>query len=79
MASDRTGSGKLRVTHEFISKTLGVRCEAVSVASVSFRAGGFISYSRGIIEIRGRESLEAAACECYAITRDEEDSFPVSY
>ena len=78
MTSDRTGSGKLRMTHEFISNMLGVRREAVTVASRSFRASGFISYSRGDIVILGRESLEAAACECYAITRDEENSFTVS-
>jgi CRP-like cAMP-binding protein len=78
MTSDRTGSAKLRMTHKFISNMLGVRREAVTVASTSFRASGFITYSRGDIVILGRKGLEAAACECYAITRDEEDSLAAS-
>jgi hypothetical protein len=32
---------------------------------------GFIVYSRGTLEIVDRPGLESAACECYALIRDE--------
>jgi hypothetical protein len=32
---------------------------------------GFISYARGRIRVLGRRGLEDAACECYAVVRDE--------
>lgn len=78
MTSDRAGSGKLQMTQRFISAMLGVRREAVTVASASFRASDLISYSRGVIDLLDRPGLEAAACECYKITRDEEHRFSAS-
>jgi hypothetical protein len=32
---------------------------------------GFITYRRGVIQVVGREGLEAACCGCYALIRDE--------
>ncbi|HEY0171645.1 MAG TPA: hypothetical protein VGB98_11535 [Pyrinomonadaceae bacterium] len=34
---------------------------------------GLISYVRGRIQILDRGGLEAAACECYNVVRDEYD------
>jgi hypothetical protein len=34
---------------------------------------GLIRYSRGVITIRDRPGLEAAACECYQIIEAEYD------
>jgi hypothetical protein len=30
-----------------------------------------IDYSRGVVTLRDRDKLEATACECYGIVRDE--------
>jgi hypothetical protein len=32
---------------------------------------GLIRYSRGHVTVQNREGLTHAACECYAIVRDE--------
>jgi len=65
MAHDRVGADVLPLTQEFLSQMLGVRRGAVTLAASSLQEAGFISYSRGHINIRNRAGLETAACECY--------------
>ena len=36
----------------------------------ALQRGGLIEYKRGRVRIQDRESLKAAACECYQITAD---------
>ncbi len=55
---------------------MGVRREAVNKAATFFQQKEIINYSRGNISIINRVGLEAAACECYHIIREEEKSFP---
>src|SRR5262245_19279253 len=73
MTHDRVGSEKLRVTQEFISTLLGVRREGVSLTTGSLRNKGVIVCKRGHIVILDRAGLEAAACECYRVMKDEYD------
>jgi CRP-like cAMP-binding protein len=53
------------MTHEQISKVLGVRRESVTFSASQLRDKGFISYMRGEITIIDRKALLAEACECY--------------
>ena len=70
-ARDRAGSDRLPLTHEFIAMMLGVRRAGVTVAAQSLQSAGLIHYAHGRITIADREGLEAAACECYEVTKRE--------
>jgi CRP-like cAMP-binding protein len=73
MTHDRVGSEKLQITQEFVSNLLGVRREGVSLTTGSLRNKGVIVCNRGFITILDRSGLEATACECYRVIKDEYD------
>lgn len=64
---------ELRLTHDLMALTLGVRRAGVSVAANSFRDSGAIRYRRGYIHVIDRKGLEAIACECYPLIKQEFD------
>ena len=70
--NDYVGS-ELRLTHELMALTLGVRRAGVSVAANSFRNMGLIDYRRSNIQVVDREGLKDIACECYQIVKAEYD------
>lgn len=70
--SDYAGD-ELRLTHELIAQTLGVRRAGVTEAASALRSAGLIDYRRGQIRITDRGGLEAIACECYRIIKGEYD------
>lgn len=76
MTSDRMGSNQFQITQEFLSNMLGVRREAVNISATNLQQQQLISYSRGNLTIFNRAGLEAIACKCYGIIKDEEKSFP---
>ena len=45
----------------------------VSVAAAMLQKAGLIRYSRGLVVITDRPGLEAAACNCYWVIRNEFD------
>jgi CRP-like cAMP-binding protein len=65
MAHDRVTDDHLPLTQEFLSQMLGVRRGGVTLAASALQEAGFISYSRGHINVLNRSGLEAASCECY--------------
>ena len=69
-AHDRTDGDSFILTHEVLAQMLAVRRAGVTEAAVALKEKGLIRYSRGKVVIRDREGLEAAACECYAINRE---------
>ena len=73
MTHDRLGHDTFPMTQEFLSLKLGVRRASVSVAAAALRDQGIITYHRGMVTVLDRAVLEAAACECYPITRQEYD------
>ncbi|HEY6806430.1 MAG TPA: Crp/Fnr family transcriptional regulator [Pyrinomonadaceae bacterium] len=75
MTSDRLGNDEFRLTQDFMSKMLGVRREGVNRAASHLQAAHMIRYSRGMIAILDRVRLEARACECYAIMKNESDQY----
>ena len=60
---------ELRLTHDLLALTLGVRRAGVSVAANTFRNSGAIDYRRGYIQVVDRKGLEAIACECYPVIK----------
>ena len=71
MTGDRMMSKDFQITQEFLSNMLGVRREAVNKSATHLQQNGLISYSRGKVSILNRTGLEAAACRCYFIIKEE--------
>lgn len=71
MTSDRVDSPTFQLTQEFLGQMLGVRRAGVSEVASQLQADGLITYTRGIVTILDRARLEARACVCYRIIRDE--------
>lgn len=71
MTQDRVDSPTFPLTHEFLAQMLGVRRATVTEAMGPLQQAGLIEYARGIVRMVDRNGLEAVACECYRIIRDE--------
>ncbi|MGD1913650.1 MAG: Crp/Fnr family transcriptional regulator [Rivularia sp. (in: cyanobacteria)] len=70
-AQDCVVDSELHLTQEFISQMLGTRRSGVTVAAGILQQAGIIRYTRGKISILDREALEATACECYHVIKNE--------
>jgi CRP-like cAMP-binding protein len=73
MSQDRVGSDQFMITQEFLAQMLGARRSTVSVSAGILQRAGLIRYARGHVTIVDRNSLEAVACECYAVIKAELD------
>ncbi len=71
MTHDRVGRDEFRLTQEYLAMMLSVRRPSVSIAAAGLQEEGIIAYHRGGITVLNRQGLEAAACECYHVTRSE--------
>ena len=71
MSADGIGSDQVNITHEYLAVMLGVRRAGVSEAAAKLQEYNLISYSRGSVQILDRKGLEAAACECYRVVKEE--------
>jgi len=69
MAQDRVNSESLNFTQEFLAMMLGAQRTTVTMVAGELQRRGLIEYHRGKVKIRSRESLEAAACDCYRVTK----------
>ncbi len=70
--SDYVGD-ELRLTHDLMALTLGVRRAGVTEAANNFRGSRAIDYRRSYIQVIDRKALEAIACECYQVIKAEYD------
>jgi CRP-like cAMP-binding protein len=75
MTRDRMEMDKFPLTQEFLSNMLGVRREGVSKAAAVLQRQKLIEYNRGILTILKPLKLEAVACNCYTITKEEYGDF----
>ena len=74
MTHDRVEGDQFRLTREFLSHMPGGTREQVTLAASTLKKQNFINYSRGRIEILDRGGLEAAACKCCRVVKDEYDN-----
>ena len=74
MTGDRLHSAEFTLTHDFLAHMLGVRRVGVTKAAEELRRRKLIVYTRGKIKILDRKGLESAACTCYRIVKDLQDS-----
>jgi CRP-like cAMP-binding protein len=73
MCHDRVGADTFPMTQEFLALMLGVRRVTVTQEARKYQESGAIAYQRGMLTVRQRRLLEAAACECYGVIRGEYD------
>ena len=73
LSLDRLSTNKVRMTHELISNMLGVRRSGITQAARKLQAAGLIENKRGHITVSDRAKLEAHACECYSVVKNEMD------
>ncbi len=72
-AQDRIDSDDLKLTQEFLGHMLGVRRAGVTQAAQKLQERGLIQYKRGHVQILDQQGLEASACECFRVLREEYD------
>ena len=65
MVQDRCGLDTLSLTHDHISRILGVFRPSVTCMAQELRDEKVIDYARGGISIRNRKRVEESACACY--------------
>ncbi|MBD3885690.1 Crp/Fnr family transcriptional regulator [Phormidium tenue FACHB-886] len=70
---DRVEGDELDLTQELMSEMLGVRRAGVTQTAQQLQDKELIRYQRGHIQILDRIGLEASACECFHVLRDEYD------
>jgi CRP-like cAMP-binding protein len=72
LTRDRMDTDDFKLTHEFLAVMLGVRRATVTEVLSPLRELNLLRSDRGTISILDRKSLEARACECYAVIRNRE-------
>jgi CRP-like cAMP-binding protein len=78
MTQDRVGSKTFPLTQEYMAVMTGVQRSTVSLAASALKMRGVIDYSRGLVTILDRVSLERQACECYGIIGSQFEDLRVS-
>ena len=69
MVDDRTDTGVMELTQDFLAGMIGSERTTVSTVAAGWQRSGTIEYSRGHIRILDRAALEDAACGCYAVAQ----------
>ena len=69
MVDDRIQSDKIHLTQEFLAQMLGAQRTTVTMVAGALQRSGLIEYKRGQVQILSRSELEAAACDCYGVTK----------
>ena len=71
MVADRTRNRTLPLTHADIAEHVGAGRAVITGVCSTLRTSGMIAYKRSRVVIVDRKKLEAAACECYQVLKEE--------
>jgi len=71
MTHDRAPGDEFEMKHEFMAMMLGVTRSVVTIAAGRFQNEKLIRYTRGCVTVLDRRGLEAIACECYGVVKEE--------
>jgi CRP-like cAMP-binding protein len=70
---DRMGEDSFPLTQEFLAVMLGVRRATITVIAHELQRAGLVEFERRHVTILDRSGLEATACECYRVIKDQFD------
>lgn len=73
LAHDRLGGNEVPLTHQSLSRLLGVRRAGVTTAVGQMERAGLIRRGRGRLVISDVQGLQHASCECYRAINAEHD------
>jgi CRP-like cAMP-binding protein len=71
LTHDGAEGDEFELKHEFMAMILGVTRSVVTRAAGSLQHERMIHYTRGQVTILDRRGLEATACECYRVVKEE--------
>ena len=71
MTHDHAPGDEFRMKHEFMAMMLGVTRSVVTRAAGILQHKKMIRYKRGLVTVLDRRRLEATACECYGVVKEE--------
>jgi CRP-like cAMP-binding protein len=71
MTHDRAPGDEFEMKHEFMAMMLGVTRSVVTRAAGHLQDKKMIRYTRGRVTVLDRRRLEATACACYGVVKDE--------
>lgn len=66
-AEHSLGARTLPLTHDTLSRLMGVRRASISTALRNFERDGFISVNRGVVTILDQDGLVRASCKCHRV------------
>lgn len=69
LVEDVIQSDDINLTQEFLAQMLGAQRTTVTMVAGTLQRAGLIEYKRGTVHIVDRKRLEAAACDCYGVTK----------
>lgn len=72
---DRMTGNEIPLTHQVLSRTLGVRRAGVTTAMGRMEEAGLLKRGRAHVLIADRTGLELEACDCYRTIRSEHHRF----
>ena len=64
LTSERAGTNRLQLTHEFVAQMVGAPRSAVTAAAAELRASRIIEYARGTVTIKSAKRLHSRSCDC---------------
>ena len=71
IAQDRAEGDEFAMTQEFMALMLCVHRPSVTLVAKALQQAGFIRYGNGRVAVVNRAGLEAAACECHGVVRQQ--------
>jgi CRP-like cAMP-binding protein len=70
---DRVADDEVEISHDLLANALGTSIENVTRIAMEFWSDGLIDQEAGHIRVMDRDSLEARACDCYHMVREQYD------
>jgi CRP-like cAMP-binding protein len=71
MTHDHAPGDEFEMKHEFMAMMLGVTRSVVTRAAGRLQRETLIRYTRGRVTVLDRNGLEAIACDCYGVVKEE--------
>lgn len=70
-AQDCVDTSELLLTRDILAQMIGSGRPAVSLVTAELQSAGLVQAARGRITILNRKGIEASACECYQLVKQE--------